>query len=73
MIPGYEIPEGPEHEVKSTIANIFANEKYFQNILLRFIKLILIFVSITKKKNKLTKMGANAYYLELMFLLLNVV
>ena len=27
MIPGYEIPEGPEHEVKSKIANIFANEK----------------------------------------------
>ena len=32
-------------------------KKYLKNILLRFIKLILIFVSITKKKYKLTKNG----------------
>ena len=43
-----------------------------KNILLRFIKLILIVMSITKKKYKLIKMEANAYYLELMFILLNI-
>ena len=33
-----------------------------------FIKLILISVSITKKKYKLTKMGVTTYYLELMLI-----
>ena len=63
----------PEHEVKSKIGNILVNEKKFlKNILLRFMKLILIFMSITKKKYKLTKIGANTYFLELMFVLLNI-
>ena len=35
-------------------------------------KLILIFMSITKKKQKLTKISANTYYLELMTILLNI-
>ena len=49
MIPESEIPESPEHEVKSKIGNIFVNEKYLKNILLRFMKLILIFMRITEK------------------------
>ena len=47
-------------------------KKYFKNILLRFMKLILIFMSITKKRYKLTKMSMNACYLELIFILLNI-
>ena len=34
-------------------------------------KLIFIFLKITKKKYKPTKMAMNTYYLELMFILLN--
>ena len=41
-------------------------------MLLRFIKLIHIFMSIIEKKYKLMKMGINIYYLELMFVLLNI-
>ena len=73
MIPESKIPECAEHEVKSKIGNILVNEKKFlKNILLRFMTLILIFMSITKKKYKLTKIGANTYFLELMFVLLNI-
>ena len=36
----------------------------------KFIKLILIFMSITKEKYKLIEMETNTYYLELMFNLL---
>ena len=35
-------------------------------------KLILIFIRIIKKKQTLAKMDTNAYYLELMFILLNI-
>ena len=72
MIPESEIREFPEHAVKSKIERIFVNEKTLENILLGFIKLILIFVRITKKKYKLTKMGVNTYYLELIIILLNI-
>ena len=72
IISESEISECPEHKVKSKIGNIFLNEKYLKNILLRFKKLILIFMSITKKKNKLRKKGVNTYCLELMFTLLNI-
>ena len=56
MIPDFEISKCPEHEVKSKMETIFVNEKYLKNILLRFITLILIFMSITEKKYKLIKM-----------------
>ena len=46
--------------------------EYSKNILLRFMKLILIFISITEKRYMLIKMGVNIYYLELMFILLNI-
>ena len=61
MIPESEIPECPEQEVKSKIGNIFVNEKILNKYSVKIIILILIFVSITKKKYKLTKMGANTY------------
>ena len=57
MIPESEIPERSEHEVKSKIGNICKRKNTRKNILLRFIKLILIFVSITKKKIQVDKNG----------------
>ena len=49
MIPDSEISECPEHEVKLKVRNIFVNEKILKEYLLRFIELILIFMSITEK------------------------
>ena len=72
MIPDFKISKCPEHEVKSKMETIFVNEKYLKNILLRFITLILIFMSITEKKYKLIKMKVNTYYLKFIFILLNI-
>ena len=47
MTPYSEIPKFPEFEVKSKILRIIISLK---NILLRFMKLILIFMSIMKKE-----------------------
>ena len=70
VIPDLEISECTEHEVKSKTENICQWKKYSNNIWFQFMKLILIFMSITeKKKYKLMKMGGNIYYLELMFVL----
>ena len=61
MIPDSEITECPEYEVKSKIKNIFVNKKHSKNILLTFMKLILIFMSITEKKHKLMRIGVYIY------------
>ena len=71
MISESEIPECPEQEFQSKIRNIFINEKILEECSIK--DLILIFVSITKKKYKLTKIGVNTYYLELIFILLNII
>ena len=47
-------------------------KKHLKNILSKPIKLIFIFMNITEKKYKLTKMGVNTYYLELRFILRNI-
>ena len=49
IIPDSDIAECPEYKIKSKITNIFVNKKYSKNILLRFMKLIFIFMSITKR------------------------
>ena len=50
MIPDSDIPKCPEFEVKSKIGKIFKNQNtLLKNILLRFIKLILIYMKIMKK------------------------
>ena len=65
MIPDHEISVSIEHVVKSKIGTIFANKKSLKNALSKFMKLILIFISITKKKKyKLTIMIKNTYHLE---------
>ena len=50
MIPDSEIRKCPEFQVKSKIGKIFKNIIPLKNILLRFLKLILIFIN-TRKKN----------------------
>ena len=52
MIPKFETPECPEHEVRSKIGIIFVNEKILEECSVKFIKLILIFMSIRKQKKK---------------------
>ena len=50
-IPESEISENEEQKLKSKIGiQMFVDEKYLKNILLPFMKLILIFMSIMKKK-----------------------
>ena len=52
MIPDSEIPKCPEFEVKSKIGKIFLRIIIsLKNILLRFMKLILIFMSILEKNS----------------------
>ena len=52
LIPDTEIPNYLKFEVKSKKGKLFMNEKkiFLKNILLRFMKLILIFMRIVKKK-----------------------
>ena len=68
MIPDSEIPKCPKFEVKSKIGKRTIIPS--KNILLRFMKLILIFINIIKKY-KLIKTGVNIYYLKLTFILVN--
>ena len=49
MIPDSEIPKCSEFEVKSKIGKILTTMNSLKNILLGFIKLILIFISTIKK------------------------
>ena len=72
MIPESEIPECPEHEVKSKIGNIFGNKKILEEYSVKIYKIDPYFCEHYKEKYKLTKMGVNTYYLELMFILLNI-
>ena len=39
-----------EYSIKSKIGKIFVNEKYLKNIMSKFMKLILLFIRIVKKK-----------------------
>ena len=72
MISESEIPVCPEHKVKSKIGNVLVNEKILEEYSVKIYEIDPIFVSITKKKYKSTKIGVNTYYLELMFILLNI-
>ena len=49
MIPDSEIPKCPEFQVKSKIGKFLRSVIPLKNILLRFMKLILIFMNIMKK------------------------
>ena len=72
MIPESEILECPEFKVKSKIGNIFVNEKILEEFSVNIYKTDPYFYEHYRKKYKLMKMGVNIYYLELMFILLNI-
>ena len=73
MIPESEISECPEFEVKSKIGNIFVNEEILEEFSVNIYKTDPYFYEhYRKKKYKLMKMDVNIYYLELMFILLNI-
>ena len=72
MLPESEISEFPEHEVKSKIGNIFVNEKILEEYSVKINEIDPYFYEHYRKKYKLTKMVANTYYLQSIFILLNI-
>ena len=72
MISDSEIAECPENEVKSKIGNISVNETILEEYSVKIYEIDLYFYEHYRKKYKLMKMGVNIYYLELMFILLNI-
>ena len=70
MIPESEISKWPEF--KTNIGNIFVNEKIFKEYSVKICKVDPYFYEHYGKKYKSMKMGVNIYYLELMFILLNI-
>ena len=68
MIPDSEIPKCPEFEVKSKTRKTFKNVISLNNILLGFMKFILIFINM--KKIQVDKNGCKKNS-ELMFILIN--
>ena len=72
MIPDSKIPKCPEFEVKSKIGKIFKNHNPHEEY---SVKIYIIDPYVYKhfeKKNKLITIGGNIYYLELIFILVNV-
>ena len=73
MIPDYEISESIEHVVKSKIRAIFVHEKIIEEYSVKIYEIDPYFYEhYRKKKYKLMKMELNTYYLELIFILLNI-
>ena len=72
MVPNSEISVSPEHEVKSKVGIIFVNEKLLKEYSVKIYEIDPYFYEHYRKKQKLMKMGMNTYYLELMFILLNI-
>ena len=72
MIPDSGISECPEHEVKSKIRNILVDRKILEEYSVKIYELDPYFYEHYGKKQKLMKMGVNIYYLELVFILLNI-
>ena len=72
MIPESEISECPEFEVNSKIGNIFVNGKILEVYSVKTYKIDPYFYEHYEKKYKFMKMDVNIYYLELMFILLNM-
>ena len=66
-IPDHEISVCVEHEVKSKMGTIFLNEKILEEYSVRIYE-----IDPYKKKYELTIMIKNTYYLELIFILLNI-
>ena len=72
MIPDYEISVSIKHVVKSKIRTIFVNEKILEEYSVNIYENDPYFYQHYKKKYKLTIMISDAYYLEFIFILLNI-
>ena len=72
MIPDYKISVSIEHKVKSKIGTIFVNEKILEEYSVKIYEIDPYFYEHYKKKYKLMIMIKNAYHLELIFTLLNI-
>ena len=72
MIPDYEISVSIEHVVKSKIGTIFVNEKILEEYSVKIYEIDPYFYEHYRTKYKLTIMIKNTYYLELIFILLNI-
>ena len=73
MIPESKISECSEHEVKSKIGHIFVNEKILEKYYVQIHEIDPYFYEHYKKRTfNLMKMDMNTYYLELMFVLMNI-
>ena len=72
MLADYEISVSIELVVKSKIGTIFKNEKILQEYSARIYEIDPYFYEHYKKKYKLMKMDINTCYLELIFILLNI-
>ena len=72
MIPDFEIPKCVEYEVKSKIGKIFKNHNFLEEYSVRVFKIDPYFYKHYETKYKLIIMGANIYYLELIFTSVNI-
>ena len=72
MIPDYEISKCLEHEVKPKIGAIFINEKILEEYSVKIYEIDHYFYEHYKEKIQTDKMIENTYYLELIFILLNI-
>ena len=72
MIPDHEISVSIEHVVISKIGTIFVNEKILEECSVKIYEIDPYFYEHYKKKYKLTTMIKNTYYLEFIFILLNI-
>ena len=72
MISDYEISVSVEHKVKSKIGTIFVNEKILEEYSVKIYEIDHYYYEHYKKKYKLTIMIKNTYYLELIFILLDI-
>ena len=72
MIPDFEIPKCPEFEVKSKIGKIFKNHNLLEEYSVRIYKIDPYFYKHYEKKYKLIIMSTSIYYLELIFISVNI-
>ena len=72
MIGDSEIPKCPKLEAKSKIGKIFKKHNPLKEYSVKIYEIDSYFYKHYEKKYKLIKMGVNIYYLELIFILVNV-
>ena len=73
MISDFEIPKCSEFEVKPKIRKILKNHNFLEEYSVKIYEIDSYFYKhYEKKKNKLIIMGANIYYLELIFTSVNI-